>query len=127
MKKLKVVAAVIKDGDRYLCMQRCRSSKPYISEHWEFPGGKVKEGETDEEALRREIHEEMDWDIQVGKRLGAVNYDYPDFSIELTAFLCKPGAGEFTMLEHLNYRWLTHDELPQLNWTAADRELLALL
>ena len=65
-----VVAAIIKDGDKYLCMQRGRSRYAYISEHWEFPGGKVEGGESDHEALVREIKEEMDWDIFVGKKSG---------------------------------------------------------
>lgn len=63
-----VVAAIIKDGDKYLCMQRGRSHYAYISEHWEFPGGKVEAGESDHEALVREIKEEMDWDVFVGKK-----------------------------------------------------------
>ena len=122
-----VVAAVVKDGDRYLCTQRTRSRLKYITERWEFPGGKVKEGESDHEALLREIKEEMDWDVYVGRKLGTVEEQYPDFSISLTAYLCKGGNGEFKLLEHLDYKWLTKDELPRLNWTDADRKLLALL
>lgn len=124
---INVVAAVVRDGDKYLCMQRLRSRRMYISEHWEFPGGKVKEGESDHEALVREIKEEMDWDVYVGRRIGTVRYDYPDFSIVLTAYWCKGGGGEFKMLEHLDYRWLTREELPSLNWTEADRKLLELI
>lgn len=126
-KAKRVVAAVIKQGDKYLCMQRCRKGPGYITEHWEFPGGKVEEGESDHEALIREIKEEMDWDVYVGRKLGTVYQQYPDFSISLTAYLCKGGDGEFKMLEHLDSKWLTKEELPSLNWTEADRKLLALL
>ncbi len=122
-----VVAAVIKDGDKFLCMQRCRSKYDYISEHWEFPGGKVEDGETEHHTLLREIREEMDWDIFVGKKIGTVVQDYPDFCITLTAYLCKAGDGEPKLLDHLDSRWLTREELSDLNWTAGDRQLLDLL
>ena len=119
-----VVAAVIKDGDRYLCMQRTRSRYPYISERWEFPGGKMEEGETEYEALLREIKEEMDWDIYVGRKLATIECEYPDFITVLHAYLCKGGDGEFKMFEHLDYKWLTREELSTLNWTEADRMLI---
>ena len=119
-------AVVVKDG-KYLCVQRCRSELDYISEHWEFPGGKVKPGESDHEALVREIKEEMDWDIYVGRCLGTVEQDYPDFSITLTAYLCKGGDEDFKLLEHLDFRWLEKEELESLKWTEADRKLLELL
>ena len=82
-KHLNVVCAVIHDGDKILCTQRLRKGPNYIAEHWEFPGGKVNEGESDHEALRREILEEMDWNIYVGAKLGSVEYDYPDFQSAL--------------------------------------------
>lgn len=87
----------------------------------------MEEGESDHEALIREIKEEMDWDVYVGRKLGTVYQQYPDFSISLTAYLCKGGDGEFKMLEHLDSKWLTKEELPSLNWTEADRKLLDLL
>lgn len=126
-KESRVVAAVIKDGDKYLCMQRCRSRIPYITERWEFPGGKVEQGESFHQALIREIKEEMDWDIFVGKKLGSISHEYPHFKVKLTAFLCKGGDGEFKMLEHLDYKWLTREEMDSLNWTEADRKLLDLI
>jgi len=124
---IKVAGAVIKDGDKYLCMQRCRSKYDYISEHWEFPGGKPEKGESDHEALVREIKEEMDWDVYVGRQLGQVKYAYPDFTVRINLYLCKGGEGEFKLLEHLDYRWLTAEELQDLNWTAADREFVETL
>lgn len=124
----RVVAAVVQDGDKYLCMQRCRSEKyDYISERWEFPGGKIDDGEHPVDALVREIKEELDWDIFVGKELGHIVFHYPDFSVDLTAYLCKGGNGDFKMLEHLDCKWLTPSEWHSLNWTDADRALLPLL
>ena len=124
-KHMNVVAAVVKRDDKYLCLQRTRSEYEYTTERWEFPGGQVKKGESDHEALMREIKEELDWDVFVGKQLGSVDFDYPDFSITLTAYLCLAENDDYKLLEHLNDRWLTREELPQLNWTDADRELLA--
>lgn len=127
-KHSRVVAAVIMRGDRYLCMQRCRSKYEYISERWEFPGGKVENGEDDRSALIREIKEEMDWDIYVGKLLATVEYEYPDFNVTMAAYLCKGGEkDDFKLLEHLGYKWRTHEELCQLEWTAADAELIKLI
>jgi len=121
-----VAAVVIRDG-KYLCMRRCRSRYLYISERWEFPGGKVEEGEDEKTALRREIKEEMDWDIQVGRRLATVSHDYPDFSITLKAYQCAAPDSEFKLLEHLDYKWLGKEELKSLNWTDADKKLVARL
>ncbi len=122
-----VVAAIVKRDDTYLCVQRCRDQHEYISEHWEFPGGKREEGESDHEALIREIKEEMDWDIYVGKKLGTVTYEYPDLTIFLAAYLCIAENTDYKLLEHLDARWLKKEELEGLEWTDADRELLKLL
>jgi len=122
-----VVAAVITDGDKYLCMQRCRSTHDYISEHWEFPGGKNEEGESDHHTLVREIREELAWAVYVGRKLCTVVQEYPDFTITLTAYLCKGGDGDFKLLDHLDYRWLTREQLDTLNWTEGDRKLLPYL
>ena len=127
MEAVRVVAAVVKDGEKYLCMQRLRSHQSYNSERWEFPGGKVEKNETEHEALLREINEEMLWDIYVGKKLGTIEHEYPDFNISLTAYLCKPGDGDFTLLYHLDAKWLTLDEMDSLNWSEADRKAIELI
>ncbi len=128
MKKIRVAAAVIQDSrGRFLCMQRCRSDQEYTSQRWEFPGGKIENGESGYDALLREIKEEMDWDIFVGRLLGTITYEYPDFTISLEAYLCKGGKGQFKLLEHLDYKWLKRSEMSALDWTEADREVLALL
>jgi len=126
-KHLNVAAAVVIDKGKYLCTQRTRSELSYITEHWEFPGGKIEDGEDPKHTLEREIKEEMDWSIKVGRCLGTIEHEYPDFSITLTAYECEPGEGDFKLLEHLDSRWLTKAELPSLNWTEADRKLLKLL
>ena len=122
-----VVSAIVKDGDKYLCTQRTRSRKRYNSERWEFPGGKVREGECDHDALLREIREEMSWDIFVGQPVGHVVHEYPDFIIDMTAYLCLAENADFKLLEHLDARWLTLEELDTLNWTDADRMIVEQL
>lgn len=124
----KIVCAVITDGKRFLAFQRCRNAKyPFVSEKWEFPGGKVEEGEGLRDALYREIYEELDWKIFVGECLGTITHRYPTFDCELTAFLCRPGEGDFKLLEHLDSRWLTREELAELDWAEADTKILPLL
>lgn len=121
----RVVCAVIEHNGKILCMKRTRSRYPYISEHWEFPGGKVEEGESDHEALLREIQEEMRWDIFVGKKLAEIDYEYPDFATHLVAYLCRCDSDEgFLLLDHLDYKWLAPEELDSLEWTDADKALI---
>lgn len=124
---LNVVCAVVIEDGKYLCTQRLRSYKNYESEHWEFPGGQVEEGENDYEALIREIREEMGWDIFVGRRIGEIYHEYPDYDITLTAYRCRGGEGDFQLFSHLDARWLTREEMEGLNWTEADRKLLELV
>jgi len=122
-----VVAAIVVRNGKYLCMRRCRSRYLYISERWEFPGGKVEQGEDEKDALRREIKEEMDWDINVGRRTATIHHEYPDFAITLKAYLCTADTDDFKLLEHLDYKWLDKEELKTLNWTAADKKLVSRL
>ena len=126
-KHLNVVCAIVRDGDKILCTQRLRKGPNYIAEHWEFPGGKVNEGENDHEALRREILEEMDWDIYVGAKLGSVEYDYPDFSICLTAYDCMAHDNDFKLLAHIDSCWLKPEEFSRLDWAEADAALIKQL
>jgi len=121
-----VVAAVIEVAGKVLCMQRGDTPFPYTSRHWEFPGGKIEAGETPQQALHRELIEEMAYDVQVGKLLATVTYHYPDFDITLAAFHCTASHTAFTMREHVAWRWLAWDELPTLDWCDADRRLVEM-
>lgn len=126
-KHLNVVCAVVREGDKYLCVQRLRSHKKYESELWEFPGGKVKKGENDYEALIRTMKEEMDWDIFVGRKLGSVDHEYPDYTVTLTAYLCRGSEQDFKLFSHLDAKWLTRDKMDILRWTEAAHHLLETL
>ena len=121
-----VVAAVIEVDGKVLCMQRGVSRYGYTSHHWEFPGGKIEPGETPEQAVHRELLEEMDLDVEVHEMLATVTHDYPDFTITLTAYRCTASTTAFTMREHAASCWLPWDELPTLDWCAADKRLVEL-
>ena len=121
MKTIEVVAGVIKDKQGLtLAVQRGESSKEYISKKWEFPGGKIEEGESREEALSRELSEELKIDTTVGEFVMTVDHTYPDFRLIMHAFHCEIISGELTLTEHLDQRWLGASELKDLDWAAAD-------
>ena len=115
-----VVAAVICYEGKYLCMRKGNTKYPYTSFKFEFPGGKIEPGETPEEALRRELREEMNYEVEVGQHLVTVEHEYPDFSISLMAYHCTAKSRMFRMNEHVGYEWRTKDQLDGLNWAAAD-------
>lgn len=124
MKTINVVAAVIIDDNRIFATQRGYGQ---WKDWWEFPGGKIESGESPEEALRREIREELATEIIVGDLLTTVEYDYPDFHLSMQCFLCKTASGNLTLLEHEDARWLTKVELDSVNWLPADKNVIALL
>ena len=121
MKTIHVAAAVIRDGDRIFATQRGYGEWKDL---WEFPGGKIEPGETPEEALAREIREELDVRISVLLRLCGVEYDYPEFHLSMQCFRCRIDEGEPKLLEHEAARWLGRDELDSVNWLPADLEIL---
>ena len=125
-KHYNVVAAVIEMDGKVLCMQRGVTRYSYTSHLWEFPGGKIEPGETPQQALHRELLEEMDLDVEVHELLATVTHDYPDFTITLAAYRCCATTRSFIMREHAASCWLSWDELPSLQWCAADARLVAL-
>ena len=120
MKTIKVVAAIIRDGDRIFATQRGYGE---YKDGWEFPGGKVEPGETSQEALIREIKEELDADISVGELLTTVEHDYPSFHLSMDCFLCHIVSGQPHLLEHEAAKWVAKEELDQIDWLPADRIL----
>lgn len=120
MRQIEVVAAIIFQNDKVLCVQRTEHEKEYVSLKWEFPGGKVEVGESREEALVREIREELSVDIEVSKFLMTVEHTCPDFHLAMHVFKCILDQGEITLNEHIALKWLSVDELDQLDWAEAD-------
>ena len=120
MKKVEVVAGVIFCADQILCVQRPQNKLHYISEKFEFPGGKVEEGETKEEALHRELSEELNLSIKIKSFFLTVVHPYPDFELTMHSFICEVDSKELTLNEHIDQKWLKINELNQLDWAAAD-------
>jgi 8-oxo-dGTP diphosphatase len=120
MKHYTVVAAIIKYDGRILCMQRNTSKHAYLSYKYEFPGGKVEPGESNEAALVREIKEELDLEISLEKQFLSVEHEYPDFKLTMHSFLCNSTTPEFVLKEHAAFQWLKKNELKSLDWAAAD-------
>lgn len=123
-KKLQVVAAIICKDNRIFATQRGYGE---FRGQWEFPGGKVEPGETPEEALIREIKEELDIEISVGKYIHTVEYDYPTFHLSMLCFICKILSGSLVLKEHEEARWLEKDNLYSVDWLPADLEIVSLL
>lgn len=129
MKTVKVVGAVITDKEkRVLVAQRPYSEVSYKSYKWEFPGGKVEENESPEEALIREIREEMDCEISVVEKLGVLEYDYPDFKLMMVLYICHLKEDSFPQaLEHNQIKWISPEEMNSLDWLEADYKILPLI
>ena len=121
MRTVSVVAAVIREGGRVLATQRGYGA---YKDWWEFPGGKVESGETPEEALAREIREELETEIIIGDYLDTVDYDYPEFHLSMRCYWATIVQGKPVLLEHEAARWLGCNELDEVNWLPADRLLL---
>lgn len=124
MKNLKVVAAVIRDGNRIFATQRGYGQ---YKDWWEFPGGKMEPGETPQEALRREIREELAADIVVGNLIMTVEYDYPEFHLSMDCFWCEVAEGELTLIEAEAAKWLSKETLRTVQWLPADLELIDVI
>ena len=121
-KQVEVVAAIIGDAQgRIFATQRGYGA---MKDGWEFPGGKIEAGETREQALRREIKEELDTLIVVENLLTTVEWDYPDFHLTMHCYWCHIESGSLTLKEHEAARWLTRDQLDTVDWLPADKEVV---
>ena len=123
-KTIEVVAAIIiRDGKLFATQRGYGEWKDW----WEFPGGKIEPEESQEDALKREIREELATEIEVGTLLSTVEYDYPKFHLTMHCYLCTIISGELSLLEHEDARWLTTDELDSVKWLPADKDVIEKL
>ena len=121
MKVVRVVAAIIIHDGKIFATQRGYGE---FKDGWEFPGGKIEQGETPEEALIREIREELDSEIEVGELFDTVEYDYPQFHLLMDCFLCKLQKGNLVLKEHEAAKWLSRESLDSVEWLPADKGLI---
>ena len=124
MRQIEVVAAIIVKDHKVFATQRGYGE---CKDFWEFPGGKIDAGETPEEALCREIKEELDTEIAVGELFTTINYDYPTFHITMHCYLCTIENGSLTLLEHEAAKWLSLEQLDSVTWLPADQIVIAEL
>ena len=121
MKTINVVAAVIRDDNRVFATQRGYGD---YKDGWEFPGGKIEQGETPQEALAREIKEELDTEIVVGDLLTIIEYDYPKFHLSMQCFWCQIVEGTPVLKEHEAARWLDPESFDSVDWLPADLTII---
>ena len=121
MKTIKVVAAIIIENGNVFATQRGYGE---FKDGWEFPGGKVEANETPEDALVREIKEELDTEIEVLELLDTVEYDYPKFHLSMECFICKMKSGDLILKEHEAAKWLTKETLDSVDWLPADEGVI---
>lgn len=124
MKTIQVVAAVIIQDEKVFATQRGYGE---FKDGWEFPGGKIEEGESPQEALIREIDEELNVSVSVGGLLDTVEYDYPTFHLSMKCYLCTIESGELVLKEHKNAKWLDKKQLYSVEWLSADISLIKKL
>ena len=124
MKTLNVVAAIIRDGDCVFATQRGYGD---YKDSWEFPGGKIESGETPQEALVREIKEELDTKVCVGDLLTTIEYDYPTFHLIMQCFWCQIADGTPVLKEHEAARWLDMKHIDSVTWLPADLSIIPLI
>ena len=124
MKTIRVVAAIILQEGSVFATQRGYGK---WKDWWEFPGGKIEENETPQEALVREIREELDTEIAVGDLFDTVEYDYPDFHLSMKCYICTVVSGNLVLKEHEAARWLNRENLDSVDWLPADLDLIRKL
>ena len=126
MKTIRVVAAIIKEINENGEPIIFATQRGYgdMKGGWEFPGGKIEDGETPQQALKREIMEELETEINVGELIDTIEYDYPTFHLSMDCFWCEIVSGDLILKEHEAAKWLTRDELDSVEWLPADITLI---
>ena len=125
-KHVQVAAALLFDKGRVFAAKRGDSPYSYVAHKYEFPGGKIEEGETPENALKRELKEELDLEVTVGGLYARHTFEYPDFIITLSLYECEMQS-EFILKEHESYAWISPQELKEEEWAPADADILGSL
>jgi len=127
MKKVEVVAAIILNNNDILSVQRPKHKLNYISEKFEFPGGKIENGESKEQALKRELNEELELNANIGRHLITVNHQYPDFELIMHTYIVEAKSREITLNEHIDQLWLSKEDIDTVDWVAADIPIVDML
>ncbi|QXP73372.1 (deoxy)nucleoside triphosphate pyrophosphohydrolase [Tenacibaculum sp. AHE15PA] len=127
MKKIEVVAAIIIHNDLILCAQRGTNKLRYISNKFEFPGGKIEKNETKKQALKRELIEELNIQPNINDLYLTVVHQYPDFELTMHSFICEASSMNVSLNEHIYHQWLPKEKLSKLDWAAADLPIVEKL
>ena len=122
-KHVRVAAALLFENGKIFATKRGDSPYPYVAHKYEFPGGKIEEGERGEDAVKRELQEELDLDVSVGGLYASLTFEYPDFIITLFVYECTRNS-EFILKEHEGYAWLAPSELNEEEWAPADADII---
>lgn len=125
-KHIRVAAALLFNDGKIFATKRGDSPYPYVAHKYEFPGGKLEEGESGEEAVKRELKEELDLEVSVGGLYACHTHEYPDFIITLSLYECE-ALSEFVLKEHESYAWIAPQELDEAQWAPADADILGTL
>ncbi|MDE7079420.1 MAG: (deoxy)nucleoside triphosphate pyrophosphohydrolase [Clostridia bacterium] len=126
-KTLQVVGAIILNDGKILAVKRGANKNSAVAYKYEFVGGKIEDGETPESALKREVFEEMDYDVEVGEKFMEVLYEYDDVYVNLQTYFCKPLSEHYVLKEHIDHKWLLPSELFSVEWAPADTDILRRL